>query len=202
MNLKVLKLFTKIYNNKTMETNIKIIENNFKLLNKQFFVRKINKISNIIISRLKKGNKIMFCGNGGSASDSNHLAAELIGRYLKNRRSYNAISLTGNTSTITAIANDFGFEKVFSRQLEGLGRKNDILFAISTSGKSKNILKVLKTAKKLKITSILLTSKKLLSNKKLADIIIKVPATRVDRIQEMHIAIGHVICEKVEKKLR
>ena len=140
----------------------------------------------------------MFCGNGGSAADSEHICTELVGRYLKNRKPYAAISLTTNTSLLSAISNDFSFNQIFSKQIQSLGKKNDILFAITTSGKSKNILNAIDVAKKHKIKIILLTSQKALNLKKKADILIPVPSSRVDRIQEMHIAVGHIICELVE----
>jgi D-sedoheptulose 7-phosphate isomerase len=112
----------------------------------------------MIVKSIKKKNKIIFCGNGGSASDGEHLCAELAGRYLKNRKAYPAIALTGNSSLVTALGNDYGFENIFYRQIESLGKKGDILFAITTSGKSKNILKILKLVKKKGIKVILLTS--------------------------------------------
>ena len=151
-----------------------------------------------MLSLLKKKNKIIFCGNGGSASDGEHLSAELAGRYLKSRKAYPAIALTGNSSLLTALGNDYGFENIFYRQIESIGKKGDILFAITTSGKSKNILKVLKLVKKKGIKVILLTSIKAKNLKNKVDLIIPVPSKRVDRIQEMHIGIGHIICEIVE----
>lgn len=182
--------------------NLSIIENNFKQLKQKIYSDKISKSIKLILEALKKKNKIIFCGNGGSASDSEHISAELIGRYLKNRRAYSAISLTSNNSAITAIANDYGYENIFSRQLEAIGSKNDILFAFSTSGKSRNIIKVLRYAKLKKLKTILLTGQKYKGSSKIADLVIKVPSNRVDRIQEMHIAIGHIICEQIEKKLK
>ena len=126
------------------------------------------------------------------------MCAELAGRYLKNRKAYPAIALTGNSSLVTALGNDFGFENIFYRQIESIGKKGDILFAITTSGKSKNILKILELSKKKGIKVILLTSLKAKNLKNKVDLIIQVPSERVDRIQEMHIGIGHIICEIVE----
>ena len=114
--------------------------------------------SELIVSALNKNGKIIFCGNGGSASDSQHLAAEFVGRFNKDRISMPAMSLTSDSAVVTAIANDYGYEKVFSRQLEGLGLSNDVIFCISTSGNSKNILEVLKKAKDMSIKSILLSN--------------------------------------------
>jgi D-sedoheptulose 7-phosphate isomerase len=159
----------------------------------------IKQASKICINSIKNNKKIYFCGNGGSAADSQHLAAELIGKFLKNRKSLPAESLTTNTSIITAISNDFSFDNIFSRQLESLGMAGDTLFAITTSGKSKNINKAIKLAIKKKMQVILLTSIKckIKSNKKI--LVIKVKNTRTDRIQEQHITIGHIICETIEQ---
>lgn len=161
------------------------------------YLNKINKICNEMIKTLKKGNKIIFCGNGGSAADSQHLCAELVSKFLKNRKPLAAISLTTNTSSITSIANDFNFEQVFSKQIEAIGKNGDFLFAISTSGKSKNIIRAVSMAKKRGLKTFLLTGQS--NAKKIStNMILEVPANRVDRVQELHIFIGHVICEIVE----
>ena len=166
--------------------------------------KKLNDMQNVILQAseiLKKaildGNKILFCGNGGSASDSNHLAAEFISRFKKERTSMAAISLSANNSIITAIANDYSYENVFSRQIEGLGNENDVLVAISTSGKSKNVLKAIEQAKKQGLKTIFLTG----VNKTTAqvDLEINAPSEITCEIQEMHIALGHIICEIIEK---
>ena len=155
-----------------------------------------------MIDALKRKNKILFCGNGGSAADSQHLTAELIGQFLKKKRkAIAALSLTTNTSTITSVANDTNYDLIFSRQIEGIGRKGDILFCISTSGKSKNIIKAMQKAKQLNLKVILLTGKKEIRNKNI-DLQINAPSLRVDRIQEMHIFIGHIICETIEKNFQ
>jgi D-sedoheptulose 7-phosphate isomerase len=161
----------------------------------------IYKASKLIISTLKNDGKIIFCGNGGSAADSQHLSAELVGRYLKNRRPLRSLSLTTDTSVITAISNDLSYDEIFSRQLEAVGNKGDVLYAISTSGKSKNILRALKKAKDLNIKTIGITGSKSNKFSDLCDLIINVPAVRPDRIQEMHIVVGHIICEIIEKEL-
>lgn len=160
--------------------------------------KEISKSAQICLDSIKKKKKIIFCGNGGSAADSQHLAAELIGKFLKKRKALPALALNTNSSIITAIGNDINFENIFSRQIEALGNQDDILFAITTSGKSKNILNAIKVSKKQGLKIILLTSikSKMKSSKNL--IVIKAPATRVDRIQEMHITIGHLICEYIE----
>ena len=159
---------------------------------------KINKVIKKLYSCLKSGNKILICGNGGSAADAQHLSAEFLVRLRPNinRKPIPAINLCLDTSTITACSNDYSFEKIFSRNLEALGSKKDILIAISTSGRSKNILEVLKTAKKKKIKTIGFFSIK--KKSKIADIEINVPSTNVARIQETHIFLGHTIFEIVE----
>ena len=169
-----------------------------KILTSKIYISLIEKIIKILIKSIRSGGKVIFCGNGGSASDSLHLAAELIGRFKKKRKAISAISLNSEISTITAIANDFGYEKIFERQLESIGNKRDVLIAISTSGKSKNILKVLNKAKKMKIRSILFTSEMSKTNKKIADIMFKAPTKDIARTQEVHILIGHLICEALE----
>ncbi len=163
----------------------------------------IVKIINKITNSIEKGGKLLFCGNGGSASDAQHLAAEFLVRLkpMINRNSIPALSLTLDSTTLTACGNDYGFENVFSRALEGLGNKKDILIAISTSGNSKNILKVLKKAKSMKIFSIAFLGKKGGKAKKLCNIPFIVKNNIVARIQETHIFVGHTVLETVEKNL-
>lgn len=172
----------------------KRIENLKKLNEKQDIILKA---CEYIKTALNNGNKILLCGNGGSASDCNHIAAELISRFQKERDSMPAISLASNNSIITAIANDYDFENIFSRQIEGLGNNGDILIAISTSGKSKNILQAIKQAKKQNLKVILLTGENSINEN--IDLEINTPSKITCEIQEMHIAIGHIICEIVEK---
>ena len=164
--------------------------------------QEILKSAEICLLTIKKKNKIIFCGNGGSAADSQHLAAELVGKFLKKRKALPALALNTNSSIITSIGNDINFEYIFSRQIEALGNKNDVLFAITTSGRSKNVLNAIMVAKKLGLKIILLTSIncKIKSSRNL--FVIKAPATRVDRIQEMHITIGHLICEHIENNFK
>ena len=170
-----------------------------KILTSKIYISLIEKIIKILVKSIRSGGKVIFCGNGGSASDSLHLAAELIGRFKKKRKAISAISLNSEISTITAIANDFGYEKIFERQLGLLEIKEIILIAISAGGTSKNIIKVLSKAKKMQIKSILLTSEMFKTNKKIADIMFKAPTEDVARTQEVHILIGHLICEALEK---
>ena len=169
---------------------------NFKLLKN--CKNDIEKAANLIKEAFKNNNKIFFCGNGGSASDCNHLACEFISKFQKERKSLPAISLCSNNSIITAISNDYSFENIFIRQLEGLANKNDILIAISTSAKSKNILKAIEYAKENNLKVIFLTGK----NKTNIDVDIEInaPSCVTCEIQELHIAIGHIICEIIEEK--
>ena len=177
---------------------------------KYILLKKINQKSDIIYKivekiteRVLKDGKIFFCGNGGSASDSQHLATEFLIRLKPNlnRTAIPAMSLTLDSTALTACGNDFGFENIFARALEGLGNKKDILIVISTSGNSKNIIKVLKKAKKMKIFTIGLLGNKGGKTKNQCDLPLVVNHNRVDRIQEMHIFLGHLIAETVELNL-
>jgi D-sedoheptulose 7-phosphate isomerase len=150
---------------------------------------------------LKSGNKLLICGNGGSAADAQHFAAELVGMFNKKRKPLPAIALTTNTSNITAAANDFGFEYVFERQLEALGRRGDVLFAISTSGNSANVLRAVLRAKSLGIFTIALLGKGGGRIGKEADLPIIVPSDRTPRIQECHLITYHAISERIENDL-
>jgi D-sedoheptulose 7-phosphate isomerase len=147
---------------------------------------------------IRRGNKVMFCGNGGSAADSQHLAAELMGRYLKDRRPLPAVALTVDTSVLTAIANDYAFGEVFARQLRGIGRNGDMLVALSTSGNSEDVLRALAVAKDMGIATIGLTGRGGGKLRAACDLCICVPADEANHIQEMHIAIGHFLCGFVE----
>jgi D-sedoheptulose 7-phosphate isomerase len=166
------------------------------------FSKKIINISNIIAKSLKSGGMIFWCGNGGSASDSQHLSAELIGRLKKNRKPLRSISLSSNIAGITCISNDFGYHKLFSRQLEGLGKKNDVIVCITTSGKSKNIIEVLKMARRKKIKSIGFLGGNGGAAIKQANTSLLIPSKNTARIQEMHIFLGQLICSNVEKILK
>jgi D-sedoheptulose 7-phosphate isomerase len=182
-----------------IEETLEEISRNFKeLSSKQSNL--IKKAADLMINSIASGGKVVFCGNGGSAADSQHLAAELVGRYKINRDPLAAIALTTDTSTLTAIGNDFSFDEIFSRQIKGLCKNNDILYAISTSGKSQNIILAIEEAKKIGMKIIGLTGDTGNNMEKNCDILINVPANRPDRIQEMHIAIGQIICEIIENK--
>ncbi|MCX8082318.1 MAG: SIS domain-containing protein [bacterium] len=170
------------------------------LLNPQV-IEKFIMVSNVIVETLKNGRKILICGNGGSAADCQHWAAEMIGRFLKERTSLPFIALTTNTSELTSIGNDYSFDIVFSRQVEGLGKKGDVLICISTSGTSKNVINAAKTAKKKKMKVLALTGKSPSPLSKISDITISAPSTQTPRIQEAHSLIIHILCHLVEKKL-
>ena len=156
---------------------------------------------NLIEKAFISGNKLLICGNGGSAADSQHFASELSGRYEKERPGLPAISLVTDSSALTAIANDYNYQNVFSRQLQALGRPNDVLFAISTSGNSENVLSAIQYAKTNQISTIGLTGKSGGKMAKLVDIPIIVNGSKTARIQEVHILIIHLICELLEFNL-
>lgn len=158
----------------------------------------IERAGKLICSTLVAGNKILICGNGGSAADAQHIAAELVGRYEQPRRSWPAIALTTDTSALTALSNDFGYDEVFARQIAGLATEGDLLIAISTSGKSPNVVKAAEKARELGCKVIGLTGKTQEPLAALCDLCLAVPATRTSRVQEAHITIGHLWCEMVD----
>ncbi len=161
-------------------------------------IPEIEKASHIAIDTLKRGNKILLCGNGGSAADAQHIAAELTGRYKSERRGLPGIALTTDTSALTAIANDYGYERVFDRQVEALANKGDLLIGISTSGNSPNILAALKTAKALGCQTIGLSGRDGGLMNEVCDLNIVIPSDDTPRIQEMHILIGHTLCQAID----
>ncbi|MFA5320265.1 MAG: D-sedoheptulose 7-phosphate isomerase [Candidatus Omnitrophota bacterium] len=163
-------------------------------------IPRIIEIAEMTISSLKKGGKLLIFGNGGSAADSQHIAAEFVGRFQKDRPALPALSLTVNTSVLTAVANDYSYETVFSRQIEALGHKNDVAIGISTSGKAKNVATAIRQAKKMGMQTAALTGGDGGELAKIADVCILVPSTVTARIQEAHITIGHIICEIVEHR--
>jgi len=173
------------------------------LLYDEDLLRKVGQSAQLILKTIKRGGKVLIFGNGGSAADSQHFAAELVGRFQKERRALPAIALTTDTSLLTALANDYSFDIVFKRQLESLATSKDVVFAISTSGRSKNVIEAVKFAKKLKIRTIGLTGKGPGALARLADIALVAPSGITARIQEIHILIIHIICEILEdEKLR
>ena len=166
--------------------------------------KEILEAAKICAAAILRGNKILLAGNGGSAADAQHIAAEFVGRYVKNRASMPAIALTTDSSALTAIANDFGFEHVFSRQLEGLGTEGDVFIGISTSGNSANIVKAVEVARQKRIKIILLLGNEggVLGKKRSGadenELLLIVPSETTARVQEMHIFIGHIICQYLE----
>lgn len=159
----------------------------------------IERSGRTICDALVAGRKILLCGNGGSAADAQHIAAELVGCYEKQRRSWPAIALTTDTSALTAVSNDLGYEEVFARQLAGLAQTGDIVIAISTSGRSKNVLKAAERARELGCRTIALTGASSDPLGSICDLTVAVPSTRTSRIQEAHITIGHLWCEMVDQ---
>lgn len=179
---------------KSYETKQAIYENE-ELLNK------IEELSKKCVDLYKGSNKTILAGNGGSAADAQHIAAELVGRYGFDRPSIPSLALTTDTSNLTAIGNDYGYDQVFSRQLEGMGQDGDIFIGISTSGNSKNIINAFESAKKKNILTVALVGKDGGEMAKMADIAIVVPSNSTPRIQESHILIGHILCDIIEKEI-
>jgi D-sedoheptulose 7-phosphate isomerase len=168
------------------------------LLASEIVLRQISKVADLIIEAYRNGNKVMIAGNGGSAADAQHIAAEFVSRFLFDRPGLPALALTTDTSMLTAIGNDYGFDKLFARQLQAQSRSGDIFIGISTSGNSENIVKAMSLTKGLGVTSVALCGE----SGKLKDIVdysINVPSTVTPYIQECHICIGHMICAIVEE---
>jgi D-sedoheptulose 7-phosphate isomerase len=159
---------------------------------------KLEKVVEIVTTSINKGGKVIWCGNGGSAAEAQHMAAELMVRYVKNRQPLASIALTTDCSIITAHTNDFDYESVFSRQLEGIGREGDVLIAMSTSGNSANVLKALEQAKKMGIITVALTGQNTKHFDKLVEYCFSVNSYETARIQEAHTLIGHLLCEGLD----
>ncbi len=170
------------------------------ILSDEKMIQSIKDAVDIIVDSLRNGGKIHFCGNGGSAADAQHLAAELSGRFYFDRPPLNAEALHCNSSYLTAVGNDYGYDMVFSRLLTASGKAGDVLVGISTSGNSRNIIEAYKVCKEKNINIISLTGKTGGMMKEFGGILLNVPSTDTPRIQECHIMIGHIICELVEKK--
>ncbi|MGE4420332.1 MAG: D-sedoheptulose 7-phosphate isomerase [Sulfurimonas sp.] len=179
---------------KSFETKQAIYQNE-ELLNK------IVEVCTLCVELYKGKNKTILAGNGGSAADAQHIAAELVGRYGFDRPSIPSLALTTDTSNLTAIGNDYGYDKVFSRQLEGMGQEGDIFIGISTSGNSKNIINAFEVAKQKGIKTVALVGRDGGKMAKMADIALVVPSDSTPRIQESHILIGHIICDIIEKEI-
>jgi len=159
------------------------------------------KIADVSVSALRGGNKLLLAGNGGSAADAQHIAAEIVGRYKKDRPAYAAIALTTDTSALTAIGNDYGFEQIFARQVEGLGRRGDVLLAFSTSGRSANILAALKTARQQGLVTVGFTGAKGTGMAASCDHLLVAPSDDTAVIQQIHLTFAHGICDVIEQTL-
>lgn len=171
------------------------------ILENNDFLNLIEKAADMIVKSLRGNGKIHFCGNGGSAADAQHLAAELSGRFYYDRPPLNAEALHCNSSYLTAVGNDYGYEHIFARLLRGTAHRGDVLVGISTSGNSKNILEAYKVCKELGVSIISLTGESGGKMRDMSDLLLNVPSTDTPRIQESHIMIGHIICELVEAEM-
>lgn len=176
------------------------IETKQQILQNEYLIATIEKVVEVVTNAFKNGNRVYFCGNGGSAADAQHLAAEFSGRFYTDRKALPAEALHCNTSYLTAVANDYGYDVVYSRMIDGIGEKGDILIGLSTSGNSGNIINAFETAKNKGIITVAFTGITGGQMKAISDYLINVPSTDTPRIQESHITIGHIICQLVEEK--
>jgi D-sedoheptulose 7-phosphate isomerase len=165
------------------------------------FLEKINTAVTLVASAFKNGFKVQFCGNGGSAADAQHLAAEFSGRFYKDRKALPSDALHCNSSYLTAVANDYSYDVIYARLLEGLAKPGDVLVGISTSGNSGNIIKAFEMAKSIDVVTVGFTGAAGGAMKDLSDFLINIPSTTTPRIQEAHILVGHIICELVEENI-
>lgn len=176
------------------------IDTKKQILQDETLLNTVEQVANLITAAFKKGNRIYFCGNGGSAADAQHLAAEFSGRFYTDRKALPAEALHCNTSYLTAVANDYGYDVVFSRMIDGIGEAGDVVIGLSTSGNSINIIKAFEVAKTKGITTIAFTGASGGKMKGLCDHLINVPSGDTPRIQESHITLGHIICQLVEEQ--
>jgi D-sedoheptulose 7-phosphate isomerase len=172
-----------------------------KVINDKGLILEIETITTKIIKAFKDGNKLLLCGNGGSASDAQHIAAELSGRFIKERKPLYAEALHVNSSYMTAVSNDYGFESTYSRMLEAIGKKGDVLIALSTSGNSENVVNAIKMANSLEMLSVGMSGASGGKIKELCQHNIIIPSSNTARIQEAHIIVGHIFCQIIEEKL-
>ncbi len=172
-----------------------------QVLQNDEMIETIVKVVDVITSSLQNGGRIYFCGNGGSAADAQHLAAEFSGRFYTDRKALPAEALHCNTSYMTAVANDYSFDVVYARLIDGIGNRGDVLVGLSTSGNSGNIVKAFEAAKEKELITVGFTGLSGGSMKSLSDFLFNVPSTDTPRIQESHIMIGHIICQLVEEKI-
>lgn len=171
------------------------------ILNDTVLRTRIQQVADTLVEALKSGHRVLWCGNGGSAADAQHLAAELSGRFYYDRPPLNSEALHCNTSYLTAVANDYGYDLIYSRMIDGACKKGDVLVGISTSGNSKNIVNAFMKAKQLGVTTVALTGATGGEMGHIADILLNMPSTDTPRIQEAHITIGHILCQIVEATL-
>ena len=189
-------------NQSVLAKNIKeAIEVKQKVMSDSAMMEAIAKLAETMSDAYNKGNKVLFCGNGGSAADAQHLAAELSGRYYYDRPPLNSEALHVNTSYLTAVGNDYSFEMIYARMLEAIAHKGDILIAMSTSGNSPNVVKAVEQAKEMGMYTVGMAGASGGKMNDLCDVMIKVPSTDTPRIQEVHMLIGHTLCELVEKAI-
>ncbi|MDB0063128.1 D-sedoheptulose 7-phosphate isomerase [Crocinitomicaceae bacterium] len=170
-----------------------------KLMTDDALMEKVSELSAVLVDCFKNGNKVYWCGNGGSAADAQHLSAELSGRYYFDRPPLNSEALHVNTSYITAVANDYSFDEIYARAIQAFGSKGDVLIGMSTSGNSGNVLRALERARELGITTVAFTGETGGKMMDAADFLINIPSTDTPRIQECHMLIGHTLCEIIEK---
>ena len=176
------------------------IDTKQSVLQNEGLLKTIEASVDVIVNAFRNGNRVYFCGNGGSAADAQHLAAEFSGRFYTDRKALPAEALHCNTSYLTAVANDYGYDEIYSRLIDGIGEGGDVLVGLSTSGNSPNILKAFNTAKKKEMITIGLTGKSGGEMRTFCDHLINIPSTDTPRIQESHIMVGHIICQLVEEK--
>jgi D-sedoheptulose 7-phosphate isomerase len=171
------------------------------LLADEGLLQRVRQTADVMVGALRSGHRVLWCGNGGSAADAQHLAAELSGRFYYDRPPLNSEALHCNTSYLTAVANDYGYDLIYARMIDGACRKGDVLVGISTSGNSRNILNALSKAREIGVTTIAMTGETGGQMREWADILLNVPSADTPRIQECHIMLGHIICEMVEAAL-
>jgi len=176
------------------------IDTKQSVLQNEGLLKTIAATIDVIVNAFRNGNRVYFCGNGGSAADAQHLAAEFSGRFYKDRKALPAEALHCNTSYLTAVANDYSFDDIYSRLIDGIGEAGDVLVGLSTSGSSVNIVKAFETARKKTMITIGFTGKSGGNMKPLCDHLVNIPSADTPRIQESHIMVGHIICQLVEEK--
>ena len=186
----------------TKKSIIASIETKIKLVSDEMFLAELETIGSCIISALKSQQKVLIAGNGGSAADAQHFAAELAGKFIYERKGLPAMALTANSSIVTAIGNDFGYEHIFSRQVEGLGRQGDVFVGISTSGNSQNLIQAMQSAKNIGITTVGLLGKDGGSMKHYCNLKLIIPSNNTQHIQEAHIMIIHELCSLIDEAFK